>query len=286
MPIVYDKLLALKIPDVVQTYGAKDCMLYALGVGLGLDPMSDEELAFVYERNLKVLPTMAVVLGYPGFWVKELDTGIDWVKVVAGEYDLVLHQPLAPFGSVIGHTRVIEIVDKGPGKGAVVYAERTIDDQTSGARIATIVQTTFCRGDGGFGGPPREQRPVHPIPERPPDLAYDLPTRPEMALIYRLSADPNPLHADPAVATAAGFPRPILHGLATFAVAARAILKSFCGYEPARLTAIAGRFSAPVFPGETIRTELWRDGNVVSFRARVLERDVVALNNGRAQIAV
>ena len=96
------------------------------------------------------------------------------------------------------------------------------------------MQTTFCRGDGGFGGPPREQRPVHPIPERAPDFVCDLPTRPEMALIYRLSADPNPLHADPAVAKAAGFPRPILHGLGTFGVAGHAILKTLCGYDPAR----------------------------------------------------
>jgi acyl dehydratase len=111
-----------------------------------------------------------------------------------------------------------------------------------------------------------------------------LPTRPETALIYRLSGDPNPLHVDPAVAKAAGFPRPILHGLATFGIAGHAILKSLCGYDPARLKAIAGRFSAPVFPGETIRTEMWRDGTVVSFRARVVERDVIALNNGRAEI--
>jgi acyl dehydratase len=286
MPIVYEKLLALKIPEVEHSYGPKDCMLYALGVGLGLDPLNEHELPFVYEKNLRVLPTMAVVLGYPGFWVKELDTGIDWVKVVAGEYALELHRPLSPRGTVIGRTRIAEIVDKGAGKGAVVYAQRSIVDKASGAHIATIVQTTFCRGDGGFGGPPREQRPVHPIPERAPDLVCDLPTRPEMALIYRLSADPNPLHADPAVAKAAGFPRPILHGLGTFGVTGHAILKTLCGYDPARLTAIAGRFSAPVFPGETIRTEMWCNGAVISFRARVIERDVVAINNGRAQITV
>jgi acyl dehydratase len=286
MTINYERLLALKIPDVEQTYGPKDCMLYALGVGLGLNPLDEQELAFVYEKNLKVLPTMAAVIGYPGFWVKELDTGIDWVKVVAGEYSIVLHRPLDTRGTVVNRTRVTEIVDKGPGKGAVVYSERTIEDKEAGERIATIVQTTFCRGDGGFGGPSREQRPVHPIPERAADLVCDLPTRPEMALIYRLSADPNPLHADPAVAKAAGFPRPILHGLGTFGVAAHAILKTLCGYDPARLTAIEGRFSAPVFPGETIRTELWRDGAVLSFRARVAERDVVAINNGRAEVVV
>jgi len=284
MPIDYDKLLALKIPDVEHTYAPKDCMLYALGVGLGLDPLDEDQLAFVYEKNLKALPTMAVVLGYPGFWAKELDTGIDWVKLVAGEYALELHQPLATHGTLVGRTRVVEIVDKGAGKGAIVYSERVVSDKATGARIAAILQTTFCRGDGGFGGPPREQRPVHALPERAPDLVCDLPTRPEMALLYRLSADPNPLHADPAVAKAAGFPRPILHGLGTFGVAGHAILKTQCGYDPARLAAIAGRFSAPIFPGETIRTEMWRDSSTVSFRAKVLERDVVAINNGRAEL--
>lgn len=284
MTIVYDKLLALDIPQVVQTYTEKDAILYALGLGLGHDPLNGDELPFVYEKSIKLLPTFAVVLGWPGFWARDLDSGIDWVKLVAGEQGLVLHRPLAPRGTVVGKTRVTEIIDKGPGKGTLVYSERVVIDQSTGERIATATHTTFCRGDGGFGGPLRESPPVHAIPERAPDAVCDLPTRPETALIYRLSGDPNPLHVDPAVAKAAGFPRPILHGLATFGIAGHAILKSLCGYDPARLSRIAGRFSAPVFPGETIRTELWRDGTVVSFRARVLERDVIALNNGRAEI--
>jgi acyl dehydratase len=227
-----------------------------------------------------------LVLGWPGFWARDLDTGIDWVKLVAGEQRLVLQRPIAPRGTVISRTRVTEIVDKGLGKGALVFSERTVIDRATGEKIATATQTTFCRADGGFGGPPREQPAPHSIPERGPDLVCDLPTRPEAALIYRLSGDPNPLHAEPAVAKAAGFPRPILHGLATFGVAGHAILKTICGYDPARLTAIAGRFSAPVFPGETIRTEMWNDDGFVSFRARVVERDVIALNNGRAEIVV
>jgi len=286
MPIEYDKLLALEIPEVVQTYTEKDAILYALGVGLGHDPTNPDELPFVYEKNFKVLPTFAAVLGWPGFWARDLDTGIDWVKLVAGEQGLVLHRPLKPRGTVVGKTRVTEIIDKGPGKGALVFSERALTDQESGEKIATATQTTFCRGDGGFGGPPREAPPPHPIPERPPDLVCDLPTRREAALIYRLSGDPNPLHVDPAVALAAGFPRPIMHGLATFGVAGYAVLKSLCGYDPARLASIAGRFSSPVFPGETIRTEMWNDGHAVSFRVRVLERDVIALNNGRAEIRV
>ena len=123
------------------------------------------------------------------------------------------------------------------------------------------------------------------LPARAPDMVCDLGTRPEMALIYRLSGDYNPLHAEPAAAEAAGFDRPILHGLGTFGVSGHALLKTMCRYDPARLTSFSGRFSAPVFPGETIRTEMWRDGNLVSFRARVVERDVVAINNGRAELA-
>lgn len=285
MAIDYDKLLALDIPAVEQAYGPRDCILYALGIGLGHDPVNVDELPFVYEKSLKVLPTQANVLGYPGFWARDLDTGIDWVRLVHGEQSLTLHRPLAGRGTVVGKTRVLDVVDKGAGKGAIVYSERVVTDKASGAAIATIVQTTFCRGDGGFGGPARPQRPAHALPERAPDLVCDLPTRPEAALVYRLSGDLNPLHADPAVARAAGFPKPILHGLATFGVAGHAVLKAVCGYDPARLASIAGRFSTPVFPGETIRTELWRDGAVVSFRARVVERDVIVLNNGRAEVS-
>src|SRR3981081_4407403 len=164
MPINYDKLLALKIPEVVQAYTEKDAILYALGVGLGRDPLDEEELRFVYEKNIKVLPTFAIVLGWPGFWVRDLDTGIDWVKVVAGEQGLVFHAPLAPRGTAIGRTRVTEIIDKGAGKGALVYSERVLIDGASGEKIATVTQTTVCRQDGGFGGPKRAAPVVHPIP--------------------------------------------------------------------------------------------------------------------------
>ncbi len=284
--IIYDKLLA-KIPDVEHSYGPKDCMLYALGLGLGYDPVDEDQLAFVYEKNLKVLPTMAVVIGHPGFWVKDLDTGIDWVTRRGGR----IFRDAAPAADARRHRHQQDPrhrdhrQGRGQGRGALFRAHHRRQGDRRAHRDASL-HTTFCRADGGFGGPPRQQPPPHPIPERAPDLVCDLPTRPEMALVYRLSADPNPLHADPAVAKAAGFPRPILHGLATYGVAGHALLKSLCGYDPAKLTAIAGRFSAPVFPGETIRTEMWRDGTVVSFRSRVVERDVVAINNGRAEIAL
>ena len=284
MPLNAEKLLTLKIPDVEHSYGPKDCILYALGLGLGRDPLDADQLAFVYEKNLKVLPTFALVQGYTAYWLRRPEVGVTWEKVVHGEQGLVLHKPVAPEGTVIGRTRVLDVVDKGEGRGALVYSQREIIDRASGALLATLKQTTFCRADGGFGGPKREVPPPHALPARAPDGVCDLPTRPEMALIYRLSGDTNALHVDPDFAKAAGFPRPVLHGLATFGVAGYALLKTVCGYEPARLTAMSGRFSAPVFPGETIRTEYWRDGSVLSFRARVIEREVVAIDHGRAQI--
>ncbi|MBM3528035.1 MAG: 3-alpha,7-alpha,12-alpha-trihydroxy-5-beta-cholest-24-enoyl-CoA hydratase [Alphaproteobacteria bacterium] len=284
MPIDYDKLLALKIPEAEHTYTDKDTILYALGVGLGHDPLDAKQLDFVYEKNLKALPTYAAMLGYPGFWIRELPTGIDWVRLVNGEQGVTLHKPIAATGTVIGRARVTEVIDKGEGKGALVYSERTVFDKATGDLIATVTQTTFCRADGGFGGPPREQPPAHKLPERAPDLVCDLGTRPEQAAIYRLTGDRNPLHVDPEVAKTAGFPRPIFHGLGTFGVVGHALLRAVCDYDPARVKSFAGRFSAPVFPGETIRTEFWRDGDVVSFRASALERNVMVMTNGRAEV--
>jgi acyl dehydratase len=284
MTIVYDKLMALEVAPAEQVYEPKDCMLYALGVGLGHDPMNEDELAFVYEKKLKVLPTMATVLAHTGSLARNPHAGINWVMVVNGEQGFTLTRPLPGHGALIGRTRIIDVIDKGAGKGALLLTERKITDKASGALVATVTQTIFCRGDGGFGGPPRPMPPPHPIPARAPDVVSDFGTRPEMALIYRLSGDDNPLHAEPAAAKAAGFDRPILHGLGTFGVAGHAVLKTMCGYNPARLTSFSCRFSAPVFPGETIRTEMWGDGAVVSFRARVVERDVIAINHGRAEV--
>jgi len=285
MPIDYDKLKNWHFPDLEHRYEAKDTILYALGVGCGADPMDRSELPFVYEDGLKALPTMAVVLGYPGFWLKDPDTGVDWRKILHGEQGLVIHKPLPASGTVIGRTRVTEIVDKGPGKGALLYSDREVFDKATGDLLATLTSTTFIRGEGGFGGPSGPAPEPHALPERAPDLAVDLKTLPQAALIYRLSGDYNPLHADPDVATAAGFERPILHGLCTYAVAGRAVLKACCGNDPSRLRRFDLRFSAPVLPGETVRTEIWRDGSRVSFRARVVERDIVVLNNGLAEVA-
>ncbi|MEK7435478.1 MAG: MaoC/PaaZ C-terminal domain-containing protein [Pseudomonadota bacterium] len=285
MPIDYDKIKNWPFPDIEQTYTEKDSILYALGVGYGHDPMDEAQLQFVYEQGLKAVPTMPVVLANPGFWLKNPATGIDWVKIVHGEQALHIHQPIAAAGTVTGSMRIKAIVDKGRDKGALLVQERSIVDKASGALLATLEHTTFCRGDGGFGKGDAAPPPPPAVPEGEPDASCDFPTLPQAALIYRLCADRNPLHADPAVARAAGFLRPILHGLCSYGVAGHAILKTWCGYDPAKLTGLSLRFSAPVYPGETIRTEMWDRGSSILFRSRALERDVIVLNNGVATVA-
>ena len=285
MPLDYAALKSWPFADVEHRYTTRDTMLYALGLGCGGDPTDADELRFVFEESLMALPTMAVVLAGPGFWIRNENTGADWRKILHGEQGLTLHRPLPAAGTVIGRTRVKEIIDKGPGKGALMFSERSIRDKESGAPIATLSSTTVMRGDGGFGGPAGPTPAPHPLPQRPPDAALDLATLPQAALIYRLSGDMNPLHADPKVAAAAGFARPILHGLCSFGIAGRALIKLACGNDPARLAHMQVRFTAPAFPGETIRTEIWRDGETVSFRARVVGRDAVILSNGLATIA-
>lgn len=281
MPIDYEKLKNRPFQDLVQTYGPKDCMLYALGLGLGADPLDAQQLRFVYEENLSALPTMAVVLASPGFWIKDATIGIDWKAVLHGEQRLTIHRPLPASGTVVGKMKIDEIVDKGAGKGALLYSRRDLYDQPSGQAMCSLSATWVCRGEGGFGGPTGPIPSPHQLPDRAPDLSCDLPTLPQSALIYRLSGDYNPLHADPAVAASAGFAKPILQGLCTYGVAGYAILRTLCANDPTRLRRLDVRFSAPVYPGETIRTEIWNDGaGRASFRSRAVERDLVVLNNG------
>lgn len=282
MAIDYDKLMAWPFEDVRHTYTQRDTMLYALGLGLGADPMDEAELRYVYEKSLVALPTLPVVLGYPGMWLKDPATGVDAVRLVHGEQSLVIHRQPAPAGEVIGRTRVTGIIDKGAGKGALLYTERAVKDAATGELLFTLGSTTFCRADGGFGGPSGPVKPVHELPTRAPDTSVDRKTPAGLALIYRLSGDYNPLHAEPAVAKAAGFERPILHGLASYGIAGWVLTQAAAGGDPSRIASIETRFSSPVYPGETIRTECWIDGKSVSFRARVVERNVVVLNNGRA----
>ena len=286
--IDYHVLKNWPFEPVRQTYRAKDAALYSLGIGYGCDPLDEDDLAYVLDRDLRVPPTFANVLGHPGFWARNPATGIDATRLLHGEQTLRLHKPLEPAGTVVGVSRVLGVTDRGPGKGALLLIERRITDEGTGELLATIEQLNVLRGDGGFSadGQPSDPPPdaPRPVPDRPPDHRLDLPTRPETALIYRLSGDDNPLHADPAAARAAGYERPILHGLATFGIAGRAVLKALCANRPERLGALRARFTAPVYPGDTIRTEMWREGDAVRFRASALERGVIVLDRGTASV--
>lgn len=282
-----EQLLAAKIPVIEQRYGWRECVLYSLGIAVGLDPMDEADLPFVDETRLKVQPSMANVLGYPGFWQRDPAFGLDWVKLVHGEHAFRIHKPLPPEGHVRGVSRIVDLVDKGEGRGALIFVEREIRDADSGELLATVNQTVFCRGDGGFGGAPKALPAPPAIPERAPDAVISVPTSPQTALIYRLSGDFNPLHSNPAVARAAGFHRPILHGLATFGITCHGLMKRLCDSDPAAVRAMSGRFSSPVFPGETLSVEIWNDApGRASFRATIAERGAVVVNNGIFEVAV
>lgn len=289
MPLDYEKIRSLRIPPVTQRYDERDTILYALGVGFGHDPLDADQLRYVTEEELVPVPTMASVLGHPGSWMSDPATGITWRQVVHGEQRLRLHAPLASRGEVVGHTRITAVVDKGDKVGAIVCQQTTVSDRHSGELLATVEQASVCRGDGGFGGGDAAPDPLPMPPNREPDAQCDLPTLPQAALIYRLSGDRNPLHVNPETAAAAGFPRPILHGLCTYGMAAHAVLRTWCSYQAAKLVGLSVRFSAPVYPGETIRIAMWSgtstDGvDTIHFQARTNERDVIVLDRGVASV--
>ena len=289
MPIYYPDILEQKTEPRTFSYGDKDVMLYALGIGMGRDPMDDRELPFVYEKDLKVVPTAATVLAAgagrraaqaveqkPGLRVSQLN----YLMVVHGEQKVELHKPLPLTGAFTATSRTVGAFDKGKDKGAVVVNE-TVWTDDKGEKVATLTGSTFARGDGGFGGPSDGAPEPHATPTRKPDISVPIETRPDQALLYRLNGDRNPLHSDPDVAKRAGFPRPILHGLCTYGLTCRAVLQEICDYDPEQILSHQARFSAPVFPGDTVTVDLWKDGDVVSFEARVLDRGATVIRNGK-----
>lgn len=274
-----DTLLAWPFEEVVQTYTRRDTMLYALSLGFGEDPLDRQQLRRVTEEGLEAFPTMALVLAHPGPWTTHPDTGIDRTGLVHGEQSLRMHRPLPASGTVRSRNRVVEVLDKGAAKGAVIYTARDLVDAASGDVIATIEGCTFCRRNGGFGGPSGPVRAVPVSPERAPDLVLEYRTSTQAALLYRLNGDYNPLHSDPAVAERAGFPRPIAHGLFSFGACARLL------QQPGEaLQSIGARFAAPLYPGETLVVHAWReDDGLVPFVALCKERGGMVLSGGQAR---
>lgn len=278
--------------NVVERYGIRDSLLYALAVGAGADPMDRDGLRFVYEAGQQTIPSMASVLAQPGFWMRDRsELGIDALRLVHGEQRVRFLAPLPPAGEVIGRTRVTHVVDKGEGKGAILYLEKTLHDAATGCHLATVRPVVFCRGDGGFssadGHSDEAPAPLASTPATPPERVLTLPVPAHAALLYRLCGDMNPLHADPDVAIRAGFTRPILHGLATYGQACRGLLELFCEQDPSRLRGLDARMSAPAYPGDELRLECWRHPDPaqgLSFRVTAPARQAVVLSHGHADI--
>ncbi len=283
MKLQYDRLMARPPSIVKQTYTERDTILYALAVGAGRpDPAAQEALRYTYEAQLQALPTMAVVLGIGPNWIDEPQWGIDFTRLLHGEQMLTVHRPLPPSGTVVATEAVEQIYDKGAEKGAVMYVKRVLHD-ASGELLAEVRSSAFLRGNGGFGGKATGGPTPHAIPaDRAPDCGMETDIATDQALLYRLCGDTNPLHVDPGIARLAGFERPILHGLCTYGIASHALSTMFCSHDAARVRRIDVRFSRPVYPGETLRTEAWLlDANSAVFRCSVPSRGATVIDNGR-----
>jgi len=280
-----EQLLQFKFPDIEYTATPRDAMLYALGIGVGDRPEDARDLQFVYEQNLKMFPSQVNVICHPGGWVRDPVLEVDWVRLLHGEQSFEMHRPLQPGKTYVADNKVLGVMDKGAAKGAMLFLRKELREKDTGDLVSTIDSTYALRGDGGCGSTLTEAPVPHAIPDRAPDTTVTLTTLDRAALIYRLSGDYNPIHADPVLARKAGFEKPILHGLCSLGLATRAVMRACCDDAPERLKSLQLRFSAPVYPGETLVTDVWRDGAQASFRTRVAARDVVVLNNGRAVIA-
>lgn len=256
MAINIEALLAHDFGTMQQDYAARDAILYALGVGLGRDPLNEDDLTFLDETRLKVIPTFAVTLTTPGMWIRDPAFGVDFGKLVQIAQMAWFPNMLPPSARVTGTARIASLTDRGPDRGAVLVVERHINDAVTGTPYCHLLQTLLLRGDGGFGGgaTPRDTKLV---PERPHDFDFAFKTSSRAALIYRLSGDLNPLHIDPDTARRAGFAQPILHGLASYGIAGFAVSRAL-GKDPTKICCLGTRFASAVVPGETLSFRIWQ----------------------------
>ena len=284
MGLNYEQLINTSIVDIERRYGDTETMLYAQSIGFGRDPLNRKELAYVYEQGgpLQTVPTLASAL-VPNMFPPDL--GWDYTHVLHAEQRLQLYRPLPSAADLLLNKRIVDVYDRGPKKGAMFLFEvdgRLAKDDTA---LFTLGATVVARADGGFGGPAGTGPKPYRVPRREPDLSCDSETRVDQALLFRLNGDRNPLHADLEVAGTAGFEVPILHGLCTYGIACRAILRTICDYDYTLIEGFDARFSAPVIPGDTITTDMWQDGNIVSFQCSVKARDSIVLRNGKCTLA-
>ncbi|TCM47199.1 MaoC dehydratase-like protein [Rhizobium sp. PP-F2F-G48] len=280
MPVDIDKLMRFRVPDARQALSARDIAFYSLSIGVGQDALDASHLEYVDPlRGPKVMPAMVLVMAHPGFYLSDPESGVDPKMVLHSEQAIEILGRVPGEGLVESRTRITDVIDKGPGKAALIMAETELFH--SDRAFARLNRTTFIREGGGFGGSPLSSQPVpvNQVPDTAPDALVDMETRPDQALLYRLNGDYNPLHSDPELARRAGFERPILHGLCTMGIVCNAILRNVGYSRVEALRSVRLRFSKPVYPGETIRTEIWNDG---SFRARVPSRDITVIDGGLA----
>lgn len=269
---------------IQERYCERDAMIYALGVGIGQDPIDPFELGFVYERALKILPTFNATLASPTAWMQDLGHSIDLTQLVAISHSLEIFKNIPSTGSVTSYVRVTHVYDRGIGKGALIHWERDLILNEPGQLISRLRGIALARGNGGFGGAPSPKRNDDIVPDRPSDYSVEWQTCNAQPLLYRLSGDLNPLHADPEVANNAGFARPILHGLCTLGMVAFNLMKIARDKKTSQIRKISTRYSGVVYPGEKLLIEFWQEKEQWHFHCKSYERDVLILDGGTAML--
>jgi len=270
MPVDRDKALANPPRAGEGSYGKDDVILYHLGLGAGNPPTDPNELEYAYEKDLKVLPSFAVVANTGGGSFRGMD-GLDFnfAMMLHGEQEIILHKPLPTETKLTSEMRVKELYDKG--KAALLIMETTTKDE-DGDPLFTSLISLFLRGEGGFGGP-EAPKAGNVAPEREPDGTIEVPTLPQQALLYRLNGDKNPLHADPEFAKMGGFDTPIIHGLCSYGLVCKAIVDNVLDGDVSKVAGYAARFAGVAFPGETYEISYWKEGEKILIAANSKERD-------------
>lgn len=261
-------------------YTSRDACLYALGIGFSENPVDSLELKFTYEgaENFIVFPTYGISFAFSFLPKLGEIPGLEFERMMLlhGEQYFELFHPLPRKAKIKNVAKISQVLDKGSGVVLVIDVDG-LDE--SGRKLISNQFNVFIRGLGNYGGHRGEKAKKVLIPDRPPDAVETQKTLPQQALFYRLSGDKNPLHADPDQAAKGGFDKPILHGLCTFGFSTRAVLKNFAGYNTDRLQSVQARFSSHVFPGETLRTEMWEEEDEILFVTKTLERNIIVLKN-------
>jgi acyl dehydratase len=286
MPIDVDSVLGAELEARRSSWGPTDVILYHLGVGAGLPPTDPAELAYVYEGQLHVLPSFGVIPAFPMLWdmLRLPGMDVDLSKILHGEQELELQATLPVNGDVRTTARVCEISDKG--KAALVVLETVTRDATTDQRLVTNRFSAFIRGEGGFDGSTGTRSTSPPLnpPARQPDLEVERSTLPQQALLYRLSGDMNPIHADPQLARNGGFDQPILHGLCSYGIVCKAVVDEALDGDVGGVGRYRARFAGVLFPGETIVVRIWREAGMVFVDALCKERGTPVLSNAAIEI--